>query len=112
MACQEVECSKPCLEGRNIRKVASSTDKKEREKHQKKALLGAKSQEEVGEKRKRRNLKRQAPDQHWSQRVKMMKMTVMSYPTSGCEEPAPTKYFSPFQDNPHPPIVGNIVKKL
>ena len=38
MAYQEVEYSEPCLERRNIRNEAGSTNKKEREKHQKKAL--------------------------------------------------------------------------
>ena len=38
MAYQEVECSKLCLERRNTRKEVSSTDKKEKGKHQRKAL--------------------------------------------------------------------------
>ena len=38
MVYQEVGCNEPCLERKNIRKEANSTDKKEKEKCQKKTL--------------------------------------------------------------------------
>ena len=49
MVYQEVGCNKPCLEKRSIRREVNNTDKKEREKCQKKTVGSQKSRSE-GEK--------------------------------------------------------------